>query len=291
MNFSEALKSEKFVITAEIFPPKGVDLTSSLNKAKELKGIVDAINVTDNQRAVMRMNPLVLCHQAIHNGIDAIYQMCCRDRNSMGLSSDALAAHALGIKNILAITGDYPLRNGKVLAKPVFELDSVQLIDMIKKLEKGIDFNGASLENNPSFCVGGVVNPNSEQLELQILKLRKKIDAGAEFIQTQVVYDVEIFKKFKDKLANLGEAYSNTPVLLGIFPLKSAQMARFMDEKVPGVRVGEKVIKKMENSKNPEQEGIEIAVNVIRELKSFCRGVHFMTMNDVEVVKEIVSRV
>ena len=284
MSFKDALNSKKFTLTAEIFPPKGVDATDAIKKAVQLKGIVDAVNVTDNQRAVMRMNPIVLCHKLSHEGIETILQMSCRDRNSMGISSDVLAAYALGIRNILSITGDYPIREGKVLAKPVFELDSVQLLDLIRKMEKGIDFNGSPLKGSPAFCLGSTVNPNSEQIELQIMKLKKKIDAGAEFIQTQVIYDIDVFKKFRDT------THDRVPLLLGIFPLKSFEMAKFMEEKVPGVKVGDKALKRMQNSKDPKQEGVQIAVETIKELKSYCDGIHFMTMNDVEVVKEIIGR-
>jgi 5,10-methylenetetrahydrofolate reductase len=286
MSFKDTLDSGKFTLTAEIFPPKGVDATDAIKKAVQLKGIVDAINVTDNQRAVMRMNPIVLCHKLCHEGIETILQMSCRDRNSMGISSDILAAYALGIRNILSITGDYPIREGRVLAKPVFELDSVQLLDLIRKMEKGIDFNGSPIKGSPSFCLGSTVNPNSEQLELQIMKLKKKIDAGAEFIQTQVIYDIDGFKQFKEKTSNL-----KMKLLLGIFPLKSFDMAKFMEEKVPGVKVGDKVLKRMEHSKDPKREGIQIAVETIKELKPYCSGVHFMTMNDVEAVKEIVGKI
>jgi len=286
MSFEKALKTKKFVVTAEIFPPKGTDTASALKKSEALKDIVDAINVTDNQRAVMRMNPVVLCHQLVHKGIDAVYQMSCRDRNSMGLSSDILAASALGIKNILAVTGDYPLRNGKMLAKPVFEMDSVQLLDLIGKLENGTDLNGAKLESSPRFCRGAVVNPSSEQMDLQILKLKKKIDAGASFIQTQVVFDTDGFKRFRDKSSGI-----KTKMLLGIFPLKSISVAQFMAEKVPGVKVPDNVIARMEKASDPVKEGISIAVETIKELRPYCDGVHFMTMNDENLVRDILSKI
>jgi len=284
MNFQQALKKGEFLITAEIFPPKGIEIKPALDKALALKGLVHAINVTDNQRAIMRMNPVVLCHEAVSAGMDAIYQMSCRDRNSMGLSSDLLAAYALGIRNILSITGDYPSRKGKMLTKPVFEMDSVQLIDLAKKLEGGRDNNGNSLASAPSFCVGAVVNPNSEQLDLQVMKLKKKIDAGAEFIQTQVVYDADIFKRFMDRASGVKTKY-----LLGIFPLKSFETAKFMEENVPGVVVGEKVLKRMSDAKDPEKEGLQLAVDTIKDLRAYCGGVHFMTMNDIEAVKKIIA--
>ncbi len=286
MSLEKALRTNKFVITAEIFPPKGINTASALKKAEALKDLVDAINVTDNQRAVMRMNPMVLCHQLVHMGIDPVYQMACRDRNTMGLSSDILAAAALGIKNILAVTGDYPLRNGKVLAKPVFEADSVQLLELIGKLEKGFDMNGAKLESTPAFVKGAVVNPGSEQMDLQVLKLKKKIDAGASFIQTQVVFDKDSFKRFRDKCSKM-----NAKFLLGIFPLKSFSVAQFMAEKVPGVKVPSKILERMEKTKDPLREGVDIAVETIKELKSYCDGIHFMTMNDEGLVREILSRI
>lgn len=286
MSFKEALKAKKFITTAEIFPPKGTDISIALDKALALKNIVDAINVTDNQRAVMRMNPIVLSHQIVLQGMDAICQMCCRDRNSLGLSSDLLAASALGIRNILAITGDYPLQNGNVVAKPVFELDSVQLLNLIKTLESGKDLHGAALKGVPSFCLGAVVNPNSEQQDLQIMKLKKKVDAGAEFIQTQVIYNVDEFKKFRDKTSNI-----KAKILIGIFPLKSALIARSIEGKVPGVVIGEDVIGRIENSKDQIEEGLNISIEIINELKPYCDGVHFMTMNDVDAVKKIVTRI
>ncbi len=286
MSFEHALRTKKFVVTAEIFPPKGTDTSVALKKSEALKDIVDAVNVTDNQRAVMRMNPVVLCHQLVHKGIDAVYQMACRDRNTMGLSSDILAAAALGIKNILAVTGDYPIRNGRMLAKPVFEADSVQLLDLIGRLEKGADLNGAKLESSPKFCKGAVVNPCSEQMDLQILKLKKKTDAGASFIQTQVVFDADSYKQFRDKSSGIKNKY-----LLGIFPLKSFSVAQFMAEKVPGVKVPEKVLSRMEKAADPVKEGIDIAVETIKELRPYCDGVHFMTMNDERLVREILSRI
>lgn len=286
MSFEHALRTKKFVVTAEIFPPKGTDTSVALKKSEALKDIVDAVNVTDNQRAVMRMNPVVLCHQLVHKGIDAVYQMACRDRNTMGLSSDILAAAALGIKNILAVTGDYPIRNGRMLAKPVFEADSVQLLDLIGRLEKGADLNGAKLESSPKFCKGAVVNPCSEQMDLQILKLKKKTDAGASFIQTQVVFDADSYKQFRGKSSGIKNKY-----LLGIFPLKSFSVAQFMAEKVPGVKVPEKVLSRMEKAADPVKEGIDIAVETIKELRPYCDGVHFMTMNDERLVREILSRI
>lgn len=286
MSFEHALKTKNFVVTAEIFPPKGTDTSVALKKSEALKDIVDAVNVTDNQRAVMRMNPVVLCHQLVHKGIDSVYQMACRDRNTMGLSSDILAAAALGIKNILAVTGDYPLRNGRMLAKPVFEADSVQLLDLIERLERGADLNGAKLESSPKFCKGAVVNPCSEQMDLQILKLKKKTDAGASFIQTQVVFDADGYKKFRDKSSGIKNKY-----LLGIFPLKSFSVAQFMAEKVPGVKVSGKILNRMEKSADPVKEGIDIAVETIKELRPYCDGVHFMTMNDEKLVREILSRI
>lgn len=286
MSFEKALREKKFTVTAEIFPPKGIDTSSALKKAEALKDIVDAINVTDNQRAVMRMNPLVLCHQLVHKGIDAVYQMACRDRNTMGLSSDLLAAAALGIKNVLAVTGDYPLRNGKVLTKPVFDADSVQLLDMISKLENGSDLNGGKLENTPKFCKGAVVNPSSEQLDLQILKLRKKVEAGASFIQTQVVFDRDSYKMFREKASGIKAKF-----LLGIFPLKSLAVAQFMSEKVPGVKVPGDILDRMKKTSDPASTGIDIAVETIKELRPYCDGVHFMTMNDENLVREILSRI
>ncbi|MBU0686919.1 MAG: methylenetetrahydrofolate reductase [Candidatus Margulisbacteria bacterium] len=283
MTLKEALNSGKFVITVEICPPKGTEVEPILSDAEVLLGKVDAINVTDNQRAMMRLSGLAFCRLLLEKGFDPIFQLTCRDRNSLALQSDILGAYVLGIRNILALSGDYPSKGDHKSARPVFDLDSVQLVETIKKLEKGENLAGEKINGHPKFTVGAVVNPGAVPIEPQIIKLKKKVEAGAEFIQTQVIYDVEIFKKFLHQL--------NMPklkILAGIFPLKSFKMAQFMNEKVPGVSVPESILKRMEFAQNPEEEGVKIAKEIIEEVKPLCAGIHIMALNDVNLVLKLI---
>jgi len=287
MTLKQAIKSNKFIITAEIAPPKGVNIKKLLQDAEVLRDSVDAINVTDNQRAVMRISSLSFCAKLVEKGFDPILQATCRDKNALALQSDILGAYVLGIRNILAISGDYPNKGDQRGVKPVFDLDSVQLVNLIKKLNDGKDLNDNDLSGKPDFTIGAVVNPGADPLEPQIIKLDKKIAAGAEFIQTQVVYDVDGYKKFL-KQANISK---DIKVLVGIFPLKSYKMAQFLNDQVPGVTVPDKILKRIKSSKNPVKEGIEISVEIIKELKPLCSGVHFMTLNNLQVVQEILKKI
>ncbi|MFA4858758.1 MAG: methylenetetrahydrofolate reductase [Candidatus Margulisiibacteriota bacterium] len=286
MTFKEALHSGKFVITAEVCPPKGTNVEPLLREAEILLGKVDAINVTDNQRAMMRLSGLAFSRLLLERGHDPIFQLACRDRNLLALQSDILGAAALGIKNILALSGDYPSKGDHKSARPVYDLDSVQLIQTIKKLESGQNWAGEKLDGAPKFCVGAVVNPGAVPIEPQIIKLKKKIEAGAEFIQTQVVYDVEIFKKFLHELPR-----SKVKILAGIFPLKSYKMAQFMNEKVPGVTVPESILKRMESAADPIEEGLRISKEIIDEVKPLCAGIHIMALNDIALAAKLVEMV
>lgn len=286
MSLKEALNSGKFIITAEICPPKGVDVNPILSEAEALLGKVDAINVTDNQRAMMRLSGLAFSRLLLEKGFDPIFQLTCRDRNSLALQSDILGVAALGIKNILALSGDYPSKGDHKSARPVFDLDSVQLVEVIKKLESGENLAGEKINGAPKFSIGAVVNPGAIPLEPQLIKLKKKIEAGAEFIQTQVIYDVEVFKKFLHEF--------NMPkvkILAGIFPLKSYKMAQFMNEKVPGVSVPESILKRMESAADPVEEGLKISKEIIDEVKPLCAGIHIMALNDIPLTVKLIEMV
>jgi 5,10-methylenetetrahydrofolate reductase len=283
MNFREALNSGKFIITAELSSPRGVEVEPIIEAASILRDKIDGVNVTDNQRAKMHLSSLAFCALLHQNGFDPILQMTCRDRNALALQSDVLGAYALGLRNILALTGDYPV-GGPV--RPVYDLDSVQLISIIKKMEReGVDLYDEKLSGRPRFLVGGAVNPGAEPLEMQIVKLRKKIEAGADFFQSQVIYDVKSFMKF---LKELNEP--KIKILAGILPIKSYNMAVFLNEKVPGVSIPEKILKRVKEAKDPEEEGIKISVEIIHELKPICAGIHLMTLNNVQVIPEILGR-
>src|SRR3989338_4528413 len=196
MSFTEKVETGKFIVTSEIGPPKGIDIKEMLEDADLVKNRVDAINVTDLQSSVMRLGSLAVCHLLKDRGIEPVFQVTCRDRNRLALQSDLLSAAVLGIENILALTGDYPTLGDHPEAKPVFDLDSVQPLEVIKTLQEGKDMKGNPLKGSPKFCVGAVVNPGADPIEPEIIKMEKKIEAGAKFFQTQAVHDIELFKKF-----------------------------------------------------------------------------------------------
>jgi len=276
MSLKLLLEAGKFVVTAEIGPLKGTDTTEIEEVASLLKGRVDATNVTDQQSSVMRLGSLATCHLLKERELDPVFQMTCRDRNRLALQSDLLSAWALGIENVLAITGDLPSLGDHPQAKPVYDLDSVQLLWVIKKLNEGYDMVGNELEGKPNFFPGAVVSPGADteaKLELQLIKMEKKIEAGARFFQTQAIYDADAFTKFMKRAEGF-----NVPVLAGIIPLKSAGMARFMNKNVAGVFVPEELVNKMAEAEDKAVTGIEIAASLIKELKDICHGVHIMAI-------------
>jgi len=272
MTFKEKLQSGKFMVTSEIGPPKGIETKVILEDAELIRGRVDGINVTDLQSSVMRLGSLAVCSLLKQKGFEPIFQLTCRDRNRLALQSDILSAAALGIENILILTGDHTTLGDHPEAKPVFDLDSVQLLQVARKLQQGLDMNGNKLEGAPpEFCVGAVVNPGADPIEPQILKMEKKIKAGAEFFQTQAVYDIKVFEGFLNKTKHL-----KVPVLAGIVLLKSAGMARYMNKNVAGVSVPDPLIKEMEEAKDKVAKSVEIASRLIKELKPMCQGIHIM---------------
>ncbi len=276
MSLQSILESGKFVVTAEVGPLKGTDTTEITEVAELLRGRVDATNVTDQQSSVMRLGSLATCHLLKENGLDPVFQMTCRDRNRLALQSDLLSAYVLGIENILALSGDLPSLGDHPQAKPVYDLDSVQLLWVIKRLNEGYDMVGNELKGKPNFFSGAVVNPGADTeaaFELQLIKMEKKIAAGARFFQTQATYDIDAFTSFMKRAEGF-----NTPILAGIIPLKSAGMARFMNKNVAGVFVPEELIDKMTKTENKARTGIEIAANLIKELKGMCQGVHIMAI-------------
>lgn len=223
MGFREALGSGKFLITAEVGPVKGTETDGLLEDAELIKAKVDAVNVTDLQSSVMRLGSMAVCHLLTDHGIDPIFQMTCRDRNRLALQSDLLSAWVLGIRNVLALTGDHPALGDHPGAMPVFDLDSVGLLRAISKLNEGFDMAGNQLKGAPNFLSGAVVNPgadNEAALEMQIIKMEKKIEAGAKFFQTQGIFDLDVFERFMKRVQGF-----KVPVMGGIILLKSAGMA------------------------------------------------------------------
>jgi 5,10-methylenetetrahydrofolate reductase len=272
MTFKDKLAACKFIITSEIGPPKGIDTTKMLEDAELIRGRVDGINVTDLQSSVMRLGSLAVCSLLKQKGFEPIFQMTCRDRNRLALQSDLLSAAALGIENVLALTGDHTTLGDHPEAKPVFDLDSVQLLQVAKKLQEGSDMKGNKLDGAaPKFFLGAVVNPGADPIEPQILKMEKKIAAGAQFFQTQAIYDIKLFENFLNKTKHL-----KVPILGGIVLLKSAGMAKYMNKNVAGVFVPDDLIKEMEETKDKVAKSVEIAARLIKELKPMCQGIHIM---------------
>ena len=285
MSFVEKIKSGSFVLTSEIGPPKGIETARLLEDAELIRNRVDAINVTDLQSSVMRLGSLAVCSLLKQKGFDPVFQVTCRDRNRLALQSDILSAAALNINNILALTGDYPTLGDHPEAKPVFDLDSVQLLEVIRMLQNGADMKGNKLDGqSPKFCVGAVVNPGADPLEPQILKMEKKIAAGAEFFQTQAIYDIKIFENFLSKTKHL-----KVPVLAGIVLLKSAGMAKFMNKNVSGVTVPEELIKEMESTKDKIAQSVDIAARLVKQLKPMCQGIHIMPIGWDKVVPKVLD--
>lgn len=271
MSFKEKIQSKKFLVTCEIGPPKGIETETILEEAELVRGRVDAINVTDLQSSVMRLGSLAVCFLLKQKGFEPIFQITCRDRNRLALQSDILSAAVLGIENLLVLTGDHPSLGDHPQAKPVFDLDSIQLLEVIKSLNEGKDMVGNPLKGTPKFFPGAVVNPGADPLEPEIIKMEKKIKAGAKFFQTQAVYAPEVFENFLQKTKHL-----KTTILAGIVLLRSARMARYMNENVAGVYVPDALIKEMEEAKDKVKKSVEIAARLIKLLKPMCQGIHIM---------------
>lgn len=271
MSLCDKIKNKKFILTSEVGPPKGTDVEEVLKDAELIKDRVDAINVTDLQSSVMRVGSLAISKLLIERGIEPVFQITCRDRNRLALQSDLLSAAVLGIKNVLALTGDHPALGDHPQAKAVFDMDSVQLLDAIRMLESGKDMAGKELKGVPEFCAGAVVNPGADPLEPEIIKMEKKIGAGAKFFQTQAIYDIELFKKFLDAAGSL-----KTTIIAGIVLLKSAGMARYMNKNVSGVFVPDHLIEEMDKTQDKSATSIDIAARLIKELKPLCQGIHIM---------------
>lgn len=279
------LKQGKQVLTVELPPPRGIDCREVLQLAVSIKEKVTAYNITDNQRAVMRMSPVALAALLLQAGLEPICQFTCRDRNRLALQSEILGAAALGVRNFLLLTGDHTLVGNCPGAKPVFDLDSVQLLAAADSLRRGRALNGEPLQGVPDLFLGAVVNPAAELRELQIWKLEKKIQAGAAFVQTQAIYDPEILAEFLRDICGF-----RIPVLAGVIPLRSAQMARFMNTHIPGIKVPAAMIEALERARDPLAEGLDITASLIKELRTLAAGIHLMPVNTLRALPELLAR-
>ncbi len=275
MALREAIAAGKFVLTTEVAPPKGIHLDHMIEaEAESCRGRVDGFNVTDLQSAAMRASSFAGCLKLKQAGLDPVLQMVCRDRNRLSLQSELISAAAFGIDEVLCLTGDYTTLGDHPDAKPVFDLDSVQLIHTCTRLNEGFDLADNELEGPaPTILPGCVVNPGANPLEPQIMKLRKKVAAGAKFVQTQAVYDPELFANFMSQVGDIG-----VPIMAGIVMLKSAGMARYMNKNVAGVTVPDAMIQRMKSAESKVATSIEITVELVKGLQPLCQGLHFMPL-------------
>ncbi len=288
MRISELFDNGQFVVTAEVGPPKGIDASHVVAEAKEYLSGITAVNVTDNQSSVMRMGSLPACVALKNEGLTPILQLTCRDRNRIALQSELLGAAMLGIENILCLTGDHTKMGDHPGAKPVFDLDSVSLLHTVCQLEKGVDLGGNALVGEPpKFAKGAVVSPCSDSVDAQLAKMERKVMAGADYFQTQAVFDSEKFIQFMEKAKQFGK-----PVQLGVIIPKSAGMAKFMNNNVAGVHVPQEMIDALAADKERAKAGItgvEIAAKIIRECKPYCQGVHIMALGWEAKVPELLK--
>jgi len=281
---SRKMGDDRFIITAELAPPRGSDMSAFLRMAAFVAPHVDAINVTDNQGANMRMTPLTAAGMLVREGIEPIMQVTCRDRNRLALQSDLLGAAAMGIHNILALTGDHISCGDHRQGRAVFDLDSVLLIQTIQGLNEGVDINGRPLDGATTFFTGAAAAPEVEPFVVTRQKLAKKVSSGARFFQTQAVFDPQRLSMFCESVQPLG-----VKVIAGVLVLKSARMAEFINRNIPGLKIPQAVVERLAQAGDPAAEGLRIATELAVSCRDICHGVHLMAMGRDEVVPEIVA--
>lgn len=298
-NLEKKLMAGQFVVTGELGPPKSADVNTIKKKASLLKGLVDAVNITDNQTAIARMSSIAAGVITLNEGLEPIMQITCRDRNRLAIQADVLGAYALGLKNILCLTGDHQCFGNHPGAKNVFDMDSIQLINMLKTMRDDKKFAcGEEIRNGkkapivePRVFIGGAANPFGDPFQFRVIRLAKKINAGVDFIQTQCIYDLDKFKKWMKGVVEKG-LHEKVKILAGVTPLKSLGMAKYMRDKVAGLSVPDYYIDRLAKAENKAQEGINICVEQINELREVegIAGIHIMAIEWEAKVREIVEK-
>ena len=284
---AEAIADSRFAVTVEYNPPKGTDVSGLLDNAKRLLGRVHGVNITDNTTAVMRASSLSVCRLLHEMGHDPVMQITCRDRNRLAIQSDLLGAHLLGIRNVLCLTGDYPTVGDHKDAKPVYDLDSIQIMQLVKSLNSAKDLVGNKLEGATNFMIGAAVTPEADPAGPMLAKFETKVNAGAQFFQTQAIYQPEKFAAFMQQVRKF-----KVKVLAGILVLRSAKMAEFLNANIPGVAVPEEMIAEL-RAAGPNRErdaGVEIAVRTIKAIQPHADGVHIMAIRAVDRLPEILTK-
>ena len=290
-NLEKVLENGRFTVTAEAGPPKGTSSRVVLRKGELLRSCCDAVNVTDNQTAIVRMSSLAGCVLLKQQGVDPVMQMVTRDRNRIAIQSDVLGAIALGIGNILCLTGDHQKFGNHPTAKGVFDIDSVQLIQTLKNMRDEKKFIcGEDVSGEVPLFIGAVENPFADPFEFRVVRLAKKVKAGADFIQTQAVYDVAKFASWMEMIADRG-LDKQVHILAGVIPIRSAGMARYMRDYVSGVSVPDEIVTRMEEAENAREEGVRIILEIIEQLKEIpgVQGIHIMSVGWADIVPELVE--
>ena len=298
-NLEKVLSRGEFAVTAELGPPKSADFDLIKKKVELLKDWADAVNITDNQTAIVRTSSIATGKLILGLGLEPIVQMTCRDRNRLAMQSDILGAHLLGIRNLLCLTGDHQYCGNHPTAKNVFDLDSIQLIQMVKNMrDKKIFACGEEIKNSkkaevkePRMFIGGAANPFADPFEFRVIRLEKKINAGVDFIQTQCIFDMDHFKRWMEQVCDRG-LHKKCKILAGVTPLKSVGMARYMRDKVAGVRLPDYFLERIARAEDPKAEAINMCVEQIRQLRQIegVAGIHIMAIEWEEKVPEIVQK-
>ncbi|MEJ2543763.1 MAG: methylenetetrahydrofolate reductase [Calditrichaceae bacterium] len=279
MTFREKIESNQFIVCGEIGQPQSCDDDVIRKKSRHFKGNVNAVNITDNPSAVVKLSSIASAKILLEEGLEPIMQMTCRDRNRLAIQSDLLGAAALGIKNVLCLTGDYQKFGDHPEAKGVFDLDSVQLIATVANLNRGYLLSGLEMKKATDFLIGAAANPFAKPFEMRLIRLHKKIEAGAKFIQTQPVFNMDLFARWLEEAVKMG-LHEKCAILAGVMPVKSARVLEYMKQEVPGVKIDAEYINRMKNAEDHKEEGVKIAVETIQALKNLkgIRGIHLMPM-------------
>jgi len=291
-DLERVLLENKFAVTAEIGPPKSASAESVRRHAREMRGSADAFNLTDNQTAMSRMSSIACAAVLIQEGLEPVVQMTCRDRNRIAMQSDILGASALGVRNVLCISGDHQTFGNMKEAKNVYDIDSVQELMILRKMrDEGKLWSGDALEVAPVLFLGAAANPFADPFEFRVARLAKKVKAGADFVQTQSIYDMGRFERWMALVRAKG-LHEKVHIIAGVMPLKSPKIALYMKTKVAGMIVPDAIIDRLKRAKDPKEEGIQLCVEQIRHLRSIegVQGVHIMAMAWEEKVPEIVRR-
>jgi len=290
MTLKEKIESNRFILCGEIGPPQSCNGDVIRAKSRHFKGYVDAVNITDNQTAIVRLSSIASAKILLEEGVEPIMQVTCRDRNRLAIQSDLLGAAALGIQNVLCLTGDHQSIGDQPEAKGVFDLDSIQLIATVAEMNRGFLLSGFEMKKKPEFLIGAAANPFAEPFEARLIRLYNKVKAGAHFIQTQPVFDLEIFSRWMEKIVEMG-LDKKTAILAGVMPIRSVKTLLWMKNEVPGVKINEMYIERMKHAENPEEEGIKITIEIIDVLKNIkgIRGIHLLPVMYESIVPIIVK--